>query len=129
MNDRPQDPELRERFAELKRVEARSAPPFAGVLARAHAEAAHGGDALQWRASVRAIRRVGWFTGLAAAAAIAALIAIPRAHSGQDEFEQAVRAFQANPALGAWRSPTDGLLNLPGSQLISTIPRVGNGQQ
>jgi hypothetical protein len=129
MSDRPQDPELRERFAELKRLEARSAPPFAGVMAQANAEATRGADSLQWRASVRAIRRVGWFTGLAAAAAIAALIVVPRVHSGEDEFEQAVRAFQANPALGAWRSPTDGLLNLPGSQLMSSIPRVGTGQQ
>jgi hypothetical protein len=129
MSDRLQDPELRERFAEMKRVEASSAPPFAAVLARAQADAARGTDSLPWLTSVRTVRRLGWVGGLAAAAAIAALIAIPRVHSGQDQFEQAVRAFEANPALGAWHSPTDGLLNLPGSQLISTIPRVGSGQQ
>jgi hypothetical protein len=61
--------------------------------------------------------------------AITALIVIPRMSSGDDAFEQAVRSFQSDPALGAWQSPTDGLLNLPGDRLLSTIPNVGTEPQ
>ena len=39
MSDRQQDPELRTRFAELKRLDASRAPSFADVMARAQAEA------------------------------------------------------------------------------------------
>ena len=129
MSDRPQDPELRARFAELRQMDASRAPSFADVMARAQAEATHAAGSTPRRETRVTLRRFGWLGGLAAAATIAALIVIPRARSREDAFEQAVQAFHANPALGAWRSPTDGLLNLPGSQLISTIPSVGTRQQ
>ncbi len=129
MSDRQQDPELRARFEELRRLDASLAPSFADVMARAQAEAARDADATAPRQSRVSLRRFGWAGALAAAAAIAALIVVPRTGSHEDAFEQAVQAFHANPALGAWRSPTDGLLNLPGSQLISTIPSVGARQQ
>ena len=74
------------------------------------------------------LRRVLYAGGLAAAAMIAALLVVPRARSNDDDFERAVRAFQSDPALGAWQSPTDALLDVPGSQLISTVPRVGTPQ-
>jgi ferric-dicitrate binding protein FerR (iron transport regulator) len=128
MSDRSQEPELRARFEELRREDARRAPSFAAVMARAQTDAMRAAGSPARRESRVTLRRLGWAGGLAAAAAIAALIVIPRARSGEDTFEQAVQAFHANPALGAWRSPTDGLLNLPGSQLISTIPSVGTGQ-
>jgi ferric-dicitrate binding protein FerR (iron transport regulator) len=129
MSDQQQDPELRARFEELRRVDASRAPSFADVMARAQAEATGAAGFTARRESRVTLRRLGWAGGLAAAAAIAALIVIPRAGSDEQAFEQAVQAFQANPALGGWRSPTDGLLNLPGSRLISTIPSVGTGQQ
>jgi hypothetical protein len=49
----------------------------------------------------------------------------PRSPSPEDAFERAVRAFENDPALGAWRSPTDGLLDVPGLQLMTTVPSVG----
>jgi hypothetical protein len=129
MNDPHPDPELRARFQELRRLDAGRAPSFAGAMARAQAEI----DAAPGRAPLGArrvtLRRYRWAGGLAAAAAIAALIMIPRVRSNEDAFVQAVQSFQTDPALGAWRSPTDGLLKLPGNQLISTIPRVGTTQQ
>ena len=129
MSDRHQDPELRARFDELKRSDASRAPSFTEVMKRAREEVAH--DAGSWlsRVSGAKLRRFGWAGGLAAAATIAALIVIPRGHSQEDAFEQAVQAFHANPALAGWRSPTDGLLNVPGSQLMTRYPRVGTGQQ
>ena len=120
MSDLQRDPELRARFAELKRVDASKAPAFADVMAGVQEEAA----TISQKPKVLTIRRVRWASVLAAAAAIAALIVLPRTNSNEAAFEQAVQAFSSNPALGGWRSPTDGLLNVPGSQLISTIPTV-----
>jgi ferric-dicitrate binding protein FerR (iron transport regulator) len=126
MNDRQQDPELRALFEAQRHDDAKHAPSFAGMLARAQAEAAIAPTLLPTR---RTRGRREWAGGLAAAAAIAALIVIPRMRSGDDAFEQAVRSFQADPALGAWQSPTDGLLSLPGDRLLSTIPSLDTETQ
>jgi len=128
MSDLPPDPELRALFEALRHDDASHAPSFAEMMARAQAEAATA--ALSTAAPTPRTRwRREWAGGLAAAAAIAALIVIPRVRSGDDAFEQAVRAFQSNPALGAWQSPTDGLLTLPGDRLLSTVPTMGTETQ
>jgi hypothetical protein len=123
MTDRPQDAELRARFDAQRRADASQAPGFASMLARARTEAVAAGSAKAPRRIER--RRVMYASGLAAAAVIAALLVIPRTRSSEDTFEDAVRSFQNNPALGAWQSPTDGLLDVPGSRLITTVPGVG----
>ena len=128
MSDRPQDPELRARFEAQRRDDAKHTPSFGEMMARTRAEAARVADP----AAHSVTRRAHWRRyrmGALAAAAIAALIVVPRMRSGDDAFEQAVRAFQSDPALGAWQSPTDGLLDLPGDRLLSTIPTVGTGPQ
>jgi hypothetical protein len=126
MTDRPQDTELRARFAAQRAAEAQQAPSFASTMARARAGATDAAPAIS--PHTLRLRRFVYSAGLAAAAVIAALLVIPRPQSSEDAFEQAVRAFQSNPATGAWQSPTDGLLNVPGSQLITTVPRVGTQQ-
>lgn len=115
-----QDTDLRARFDAQRRVHASDAPAFAGMLARARAEA----DAPAMLPRRFKLRRLVYAGSLAAAAAIAALLVMPRSTS-KDEFERAVHAFQNDPALGGWKSPTAGLLDVPGSQLISTVPSVG----
>ena len=127
MNDR-QDPELRALFEAQRRDDVTQAPSFAEMIARAQAEAGKPETAATLPARRRQRRRYR-IGALAAAAAIAALIVTPRMRSGHDSFEQAVHAFQNDPALGAWQSPTEGLLNLPGDRLLSTIPTVGTGPQ
>ena len=127
MNDRQQDTDLRARFDAQRRADASDTPSFADMMARAREleitrAREHESTSLTRRHNLRRLAYVGT---LAAAAAIAALIVIPRSSSNEDEFEQAVRAYRSSPALGAWQSPTDGLLDVPGSQLISTVPRVG----
>src|SRR5512132_3620742 len=108
MTDRQQDSDLRARFYAQRRAEASDAPPFDVMLARARAEAA---DAVSENATRRfRLRRVLYVGGLAVAAAIGALLVLPRTRSTEDAFEQAVQAFRQDPAMGAWRSPTDGLL-------------------
>ena len=124
MND-PRDTELRARFEAQRRAEASEAPPFASMMERARAAA--GDAAPRIRPRRPNWRDLAYIGGLAAAAAIAALLVIPRGASNEDAFEQAVRRFQNDPALGAWQSPTDGLLDVPGSQLITTVPSVGTG--
>lgn len=145
MNDRQQDPELRAHFEAQRRHDATDAPSFDRMMAHARAEAA---DMVESAGAGKSAVAAGsgsvaestrlprlhtrWrreWAGLAAAAAIGALIVIPRMRSGDDAFEQAVRAFQSDPALGAWQSPTDGLLDLPGDGLLSTIPDVGTQTQ
>ena len=121
----PQDDELRARFQAQRRAESNNAPAFAPMLERARRIA--DGTAVPFRPRQVSLRRLGYVGGLAAAAAIAALLVIPRGPSSEDAFEQAVRRFQSDPALGAWQSPTDGLLDVPGSQLITTVPSVGTG--
>ena len=128
MSDLPPDPELRALFEAQRHDEASHAPSFPQMLARAQAEAATAA-APTTRPTPRTRWRREWAGGLAAAAAIAALIVIPRVRSGDDAFEQAVHAFQSNPALGAWQSPTDGLLTLPGDRLLSTVPTMGTETQ
>jgi hypothetical protein len=126
MTERPHDADLRARFDAQHRADASQAPGFASMLARARAEAAPAGLA---KAPGRIGRhRLMYVSGLAAAAVIAALLVIPRTRSSEDMFEDAVRSFESNPALGAWQSPTDGLLDVPGSQLITTVPGVGTQQ-
>lgn len=125
MNDRPQDTELRARFATQRRADASAVPPFAELLARARTAA----DVAPARGAGRTtLRRLLYAGGLAAAAVIGALLALPGPRSTEDAFEEAVRAFHADPALGAWRSPTDVLLDVPGSRLMSTVPSVGAQQ-
>lgn len=126
MTDRPQDAELRARFEAQRRADAESTPSFDALLARARAAAAPTQQAAPARKSKR--QQLFYFGGLAAAAVIAMLFVIPRPHSSEAAFEQAVRRFQNDPALGAWQSPTDGLLDVPGNQLISTVPSVGAPQ-
>jgi hypothetical protein len=119
MNDRQQDADLRARFDAQREVDASETPAFAAMMARARHEAM---DAAPARVQPRLnLRRLAYAGGLAAAAAIGGLLMVnPR--SNEDAFEQAVQAYQT---AGAWQSPTDGLLDVPGSQLISTVPSVG----
>lgn len=123
MSDRPQDSDLRAHFEAQRRADAGEAPPFARMAARARAEAANAAPTIATRRPGQ--RRLMYASGLAAAAAVAAILILPLSPSSEDAFEQAVRAFQSDPALGAWRSPTDGLLHVPGSELMSTVPSVG----
>ena len=121
MDDRPQDTELRARFQAQRRIEANEAPDFAALLKRARADAAEPVITRQsWGR-----RRLFYAGGLAAAALIATVLLLPRMQSGDDAFERAVRSYHNSPALGAWQSPTDGLLDVPGGNLISNVPRIG----
>jgi hypothetical protein len=118
--------DLRERFQAMKRADAGRAPAFQTLMARARSQATAPASPIR-RLPTPVLKRLAWGgAGALAAAAVVALVVVPRTRaSNQDAaFEQAVRTFSASPAMGAWRSPTDGLLDVPGSRLITTTPSV-----
>jgi ferric-dicitrate binding protein FerR (iron transport regulator) len=127
MTSHPSDSDLRELFQELRARDERGAPAFLEMVAGARQEALQGRDSggLERYLSIRARRRVAWGGALLAAAAAAILLLLPSRGASDAEFERAVRTYSTSPAGGAWRSPTDVLLDLPGSEALTTLPRVG----
>lgn len=143
--------ELREEFDALRRDAGRSGrvPDFDAMMARAKDEvvsrpalevvaggAARSSDAAKpgsdertgdgVRARRRVVRIGGWVS-LATAAVAAGLLLVQNPTRGLDadaEFERLVAAYSADAAAGAWRSPTDGLLDMPGLDL-GAVPSVG----
>jgi hypothetical protein len=127
---------LRERFRELRaEVRAQGTPAFGPMLERARVEAAERpalglvhGDAPGGRPArpSRLIRRGAWTSALLAAG-VAGLLLVARASSGDEdrEFERLVGAYASLAAGGAWRSPTSGLLEVPGAELLRSVPRLG----
>jgi hypothetical protein len=71
-------------------------------------------------------RRLAWGGSLLAAACAATLLLIQIPDRGDAEFERVVQSFASDPATGAWRSPTDALLDLPGAEILSTVPNIGS---
>ena len=126
----PRDTELEAFFQALREEDARKVPSFEESMIRARraaGRAAHGRAADRW-ATPRVRRGVLWGGSLLAAAALAALVLLPGPGASDAAFEHAVRSYMSSPAGGAWRSPTDALLDLPGSSVLSTLPRVGSSQ-
>ncbi len=105
-------------------------PDFARMVASARGESSPTLRVVEGGASRRVAapwRRTGWWATLATAAAAAAILLVQLGRdSGDADFERLVSAYAADTALGAWRSPTDGLLHTPGVAL-GAVPRVGSG--
>ncbi|MGD8600465.1 MAG: hypothetical protein PVF19_03795, partial [Gemmatimonadota bacterium] len=47
------------------------------------------------------------------------------APSGEDDFERLVAAYTSETAAGAWSSPTSSLLDVPGMDLMRSVPSIG----
>jgi hypothetical protein len=63
---------------------------------------------------------------VALAAAVATVMLMDREAATPDaDFERVVEAWSSTG--GAWRSPTDDLLRMPGDELLRTVPRIGGG--
>jgi ferric-dicitrate binding protein FerR (iron transport regulator) len=127
MTNQPSDPELRQLFQELRARDERAAPPFREIMAgiRREIEEGEGDRLLHLPPRVGTRRRVAWGGSLLAAAAAAILLLLPSRGGSDAEFVRAVRSYSASPAGGAWRSPTDVLLDLPASEVLTTLPRLG----
>lgn len=125
-----EDQDLEGLFGYLQAADRRKAPDFRIIMARARAEAARSGqphDLLQSpgpRRTKGIPSRLAWGVSLLAAAAAAVLLLLPPHGTSESEFVHVVQAFSRDPASGAWKSPTDALLKVPGSEALSTIPFI-----
>jgi hypothetical protein len=45
--------------------------------------------------------------------------------SGDEDFERLVAAYASQAAGGSWASPTSGLLDVPGMELMRSVPAIG----
>lgn len=98
------DSELRNAFHQLRDAESARAPRF---------------DATR-RAPSR--RWIVWRLALAAASLL--LIVIALSLSNLPVRHAPVEAMASIPSIVTWRAPTDVLLRTPGSELLSTVPRI-----
>lgn len=135
MRDQKKDQDLKGLFRHLRADDGRGIPGFEELMNRAREEAARTGQKLnpqEFRTGEgnprRAIRRLAWGGSLLAAAAAAVILLVQMPGTSDSEFERVVRAFSSDPASGAWTSPTDGLLDLPGTDILSTIPSIGTSR-
>jgi hypothetical protein len=117
---------LREAFQDLKRDTRRrgAVPDVQAMLARARSEApTEEEDGVRpLRLPGAWVRRGGWLS--LAAAAVAALVLLDGGSRADREFERLVASYSTDLAAGAWRSPTDALLRMPGVDL-GAVPSFG----
>ena len=129
------DDRTRQDFQRLRsETEASSrVPDFEAMLARARADAARmpalevvegGGRSGPERRRRRALLLGGWASA-AAAAVLAAILLVDRGPSADAEFERLVASYASDASGGAWRSPTSGFLDVPGMELVRSVPSVG----
>ena len=104
MTERDTD-ELRDRFDALRREDLELATPFQRLLATARAR----------RAAPSGRRSLGLAAAAIVLAAVLALLLTRRHRDGVPIDLAAVR----------WRAPTDFLLQLPGDELLRTVPEFG----
>ncbi|MEA2164272.1 MAG: hypothetical protein QOK37_2399 [Thermoanaerobaculia bacterium] len=95
--------ELYKRFAQLRDEERRGVPPFA-VPAQARK------------------RRIAWPLIAAPAALLIIVILIVAIRPRTTSFSDSDRAVARSVA--AWHPPTDFLLRTPGSEMLTTTPRI-----
>lgn len=121
-----EEQELRDRFRDLRAVEERKVPDFHLLLERARegASGPESGRDRGWSTIRRKPRKVAWGGSLIAAAAAAVVFLIRPSGISDSDFVQVVQSFSSDPASGAWRSPTDPLLHVPGSEFLSTFPSI-----
>lgn len=135
MTERHRDERVREAFAALRAETGAHGrvPAFDAMLERARADAAalprlevEAGGASDARSRRRSrTLRVGGWASLAVAATVAGLLLTDGRSDDDADFEALVAAYSADASAGAWRSPTSGLLDVPGMELVRTVPSVG----
>lgn len=116
MSDERDDGDLRERFRRLRRDEEAAAPGFAHSVTRARAR--HGSTARRRLLIPVAVGALG-------AAALALWLAAP---SGTPQWTGGTGELSLGTSVGAWRTPTDVLLDTPGSELLRTLPDFGSSE-
>jgi hypothetical protein len=125
-NDHDFDTQLKEQFDKVRRADVHAAPAFGAMLARARAQAvqtqpAAGATPIRSARRWRPSRLVAWGGPVLVAAGLGALWVIPERLKDR-EFDRVVTEWAETEA--TLRSPTDGLLTVPGSEFL-TLPSLG----
>lgn len=126
-----EDQDLRDHFDSLKGKDRERVPDFQSLMAGARREASAAlreGPSLP-RKGRPVPRRLAWGGSLLAAAAAALVLLVQVGGTSDSEFVQVVQAYSSDPSTGAWRSPTDALLDLPGSEILSTVPTLDSSRR
>ena len=131
------DAGLRERFRELRgeTAETGRVPDFQAVWERARAQAAErpslgvvtggGPSAGPGAPSYRRFLRAGAWASAALAATVAGLLLVDRRAGDDDEFARLVAAYSSDVSSGFWETPTSRLLDVPGIELVRSLPLIG----
>jgi hypothetical protein len=122
-----EDQDLRKLYQNLHEEDRQRVPDFQVMMARVREELSVSGQEVlkERKRLLRFPRKVAWGGILLAAAAAVFILLLDPGGTSDSEFVQVVQTFSADPAAGAWKSPTDGLLDLPGSEILSTVPSIG----
>lgn len=120
------DADLTELLQRLRNEDERRAPEFRILWDRALSEASESDLGLQSGGRHRwgVPRSLRWAGPLLAAAATVVLLLVSVRSTSDAEFVRAVEDFSADPAGGAWQSPTDALLRFTGESILSTVPTI-----
>jgi len=126
----PEEDRLKGAYQALRAETARSGnvPDFGTMMAEAQRQAAArpnlevvpGGTG-----SRRRLMRVGAWASAALAASVAGVLLIDTGPSGDEDFERLVAAYSSGSAGVSWTSPTSSLLDVPGLDLIRSLPSIG----
>ena len=126
----PDDKDLKSAFRALREQErgASRAPDFGVMLAEAkrQADARPQLDVVVGGGHRRRLFWLGGWASAAVAAGVAALVLLGRGPSGEDDFARLVATYTTETASGEWRSPTAGLLDVPGMDLMRSMPSIGS---
>ena len=126
---KPDDKDLKGAFHTLREHDrgVGRAPDFGTMMAEARRRA----DAVPQLEVVsggrrRRVLRLGGWASAAVAAGVAALLLLGRGPSGDEEFARLVASYTSETAAGEWSSPTAGLLDVPGMDLMRSLPSIGS---
>jgi hypothetical protein len=126
----PDDKDLKSAFRALREHDRGSAraPDFAAMLqeAKRQASARPQLDVVAGGGRRRRLFWLGGWASAAVAAGVAALVLLGRGPSGEDDFARLVAAYTTEAAAGEWSSPTAGLLDVPGMDLMRSVPSIGS---
>jgi ferric-dicitrate binding protein FerR (iron transport regulator) len=124
-----EDEQLRAQFERLRSVDARSTPAFGPMLEAARAAAVTAGSSAAPAAGTTRRQAPRWYRSpvvvwggpVLAAAGLGALWVLPD-RLAERAFDEAVASYTETTTM---RSPTAGLLQVPGTEFLLGLPSVG----
>lgn len=111
------DDDLRQHFVRLRAYEETDTPRFRAVLSAANAQ----GDATRFHRMPRPGTALGWFSVAAAVLLVWFMLLSPPA-------PRVPSVPTPTAALDPWALPTDGLLEIPGRELLRTLPTFASAE-